>query len=166
MALQILIPSILTAPAAIRVRSRLQPEEVSVELADDAAFDAEIEARRDTQAAIVETKILNVLTAAEWNAYDADTLARLQGVAVEIVDLRTLASLFESAGGLNDAYEEKADRYQRNAKDLEVALLAGAVATTDGEQARGGQFTPERVDGYSGGAEYSRPAGGVAGWQC
>ena len=106
----------LPAADAVRVESRLRPEQVSAALADAVALNADIAARIVKYRAVIEGKVAGVATS-----------GRNQTIATEALQLRVLASLYGTAGQLNPAYWERAKELKAESADL-IDDLTGSSA--------------------------------------
>jgi hypothetical protein len=135
----------LPTAASILADSRLTVDEISAAFGDTATAKADIEQRIADEVASIETDILEHVTAAEWaegagedEEEDAADYTRRNRLATNELRLRVLSSLFESAGFLNDGYEQKADRYTARADKVRAQLMgdlqSGADLGSDGTQ--------------------------------
>lgn len=106
----------LPTAAAVRIESRLQPEEVNLTYAGEAALEADISARITKYNAVVGKKLAAVVTSADN-----------QTIATEALMLRVLASLYGTAGYLNTAYWERAQELKAESADL-IDDLTGTSA--------------------------------------
>lgn len=132
----------LPTASAIRTESRLTPSQVSTAFANTSALETDIAARITTYRAVVEKKLSGVGTS-EAN----------QTIATEALQLRVLASLFSTAGYLNDAYSDKAQQLMAQFNDL-IDDLTGTSPDVPGNVS--GTVTATRTDGYScNGTEYT-----------
>ncbi len=112
----------ITSPptaAAVRIESRLRPEQVNPTLADAAALEADIAARITKYKAVIDRKLSTV-----------EDTATHQIIAAEALMLRVLASLFGSAGALNPAYWERAQALKAESADLLDDLTGGDTVTS------------------------------------
>jgi len=129
----------------IRQHSRLNLEQVWKAFESTTPLDAEIVVRRDAKVALVETKLLQVVSPAGWVAAPADDLSRRNSLASSWVEALTLASLYGSSGQLNARYLERANEYRAEAGEYEAALLAELDAV-DGDIDTG-QAVPNSAGG-------------------
>jgi len=109
--------------ATIRQHSRLKLEQVWTSFANTNSLDAEITVRRDRQANFVKTKLLRVITEADYLAADVDDLERRNSLVSTWVELRTLGDLMFSAGQFHSSYREAASEYWAQAREYEDAIL-------------------------------------------
>jgi hypothetical protein len=138
----------LPLASEIRVESRLRPEQVSATLANEAALEADIQNRIAKKVALVESRILESISAADWAAMASDVATRRKSLATEATSLYVLASLYGSSGQLNPAYWERANQYRMEAKELMDALTgdlqSGDSLDTDGAGTGGATLSTSR----------------------
>lgn len=140
----------LPTASAIRIESRLRPEQVNVNYANAAALEADVTARIVKYQAVIEKKLASV------DNSDANQL-----IAAEALQLRVLASLFGTAGYLDSQYWDRAQELKAESADL-LDDLVGTSADVPANIS--GTMTPTRRDGYSGtGTEYTC---GDEYWRC
>jgi len=106
----------LPSADAVRVESRLRPEQVSAALANVAALNTDIAARIVKYRAVIEGKLEGVATS-----------IRNQIIATEALQLRVLASLYGTAGQLNPAYWERAKELKAESADLIDDLIGSSA---------------------------------------
>lgn len=153
--------ALFTYPSVDEIKSevRLTPAQVGVTLTAD-TYSTDITDRISEEAALVETKL-----AGRFSAASLDHLTdREKSVGKKWVELRVAASLYHSAGQLNEKYKDEALDYERRAAEYGETLLA-SLGSREAEvpliENRTFSVSPTRVDGYSAcrGGEYSREDG-------
>lgn len=133
--------------AAVRADSRLRPEQVSTAFTS-ADLDADIAARIGRKVSEVETKIYAAVSAQWWEAQPLEARVRRAGIATEVAQLLSLASVYGTAGQLNSAYWERANQYRAEAKELldalllEIARTKRAEESGDGDASNGAEYVP------------------------
>lgn len=117
-----MIITALPLASAIRVESRLRPEQVNLEYANTTELEADITARIGKYAAVINKKIV-----------DAEDTPDNQIIATEALFLRVEASLYGSAGYLNPAYWGRAQELKAESnellKDLSVGVTDAALSS-------------------------------------
>jgi hypothetical protein len=122
----------------VRIESRLRPEQVSPELADTDALEADIEGRIAEYTAVISNKLSGV----------GDT-ANNQLAATLALKKRLLASLYGSAGQLSPAYWEKAKELKAESDEILRDLVNANTLGSDGIANDVFAVNPRRVDGYT-----------------
>ncbi len=119
----------------VRIESRLRPEQVDVDLRNDAQLEADVDARISKKAVFVSGKLARAAAPYAWPfsedamkvAYPSYTTEQItaeseyqRAMAKQIVELYALASLFRSARKYADAKE-----HEDKAKELMLELTGG-----------------------------------------
>lgn len=107
--------------AAVRIESRLRPEQVNVTYANDAALEADIAARITRYKTIVEKEIA-----------DVDDTEENQTTATEALTQRVLASLYGSASPSKPFYRDVRTDKMEEYRDLLGLLKGTADSDSDG----------------------------------
>lgn len=128
----------LPEASAIRLESRLKPEQVSLSLASDDELEWDIADRIEKYRAVIEKKIDGVSDSADN-----------QLIAREALQLRVLASLFGSAGHLSPTYWQRGQDLKAESADLLDDLTGTSADVTEAQALHGFSNTPTRVDGWS-----------------
>jgi len=123
----------LPAAAEVRAESDLQPAMASPTFTTNAQLDADIAGRITAAAAVVDAEVLSVVSVYSTPDLDPQLLSLYEALSTEEIKLRAVASLYFSAGALNDKYDAKAKDYERRAdaiNALRTRRMQGS-STTD-----------------------------------
>jgi hypothetical protein len=148
---------LFTYPTVPEIKSevRLTPAQVGVTLTTD-SYSTDIEDRIGEEAALGEVKLAGLYSEASLATMTTNEVR----IATKWAELRVAASLYHSAGQLNEKYKDEALDYERRAQQYWDALTSSIGSRESALpviQNQSFSVTPTRTDGYSQcGAEYSR----------